>query len=167
MSQIPITNNSASPMYIGGYMILPGETRHIEEHHVPSHLRPEEAPAAVAAAPDAILELLDKSVPLVVEAITARDDLGQPLLADDDLAKLKTAEESGKARKGLMAAIAEEELKRANERQGGDPEMDKFAESLKAMSEDELFAQFDQVKEDPAAVAAIEAEFTRRQGGAK
>ncbi len=164
MSQVPITNNSASPMYMGGYMILPGETRHIEDHHVPSHLRAEEAPAAPKPAPNPILELLDKSVPLVVEAFTARDDLGQPLLADDDLVKLKTAEESGKARKGLMAAIAEEELKRANERQSGDPEMDKFAEALKAMSEDELFAQFDLVKENPAATAAIEAEFNRRQG---
>lgn len=167
MSLIPIKNDSQSPMYVGGFMILPGETRHIEDHHVPAHLRAAPEASTPAPAPDAIADLLGKPIPAIVEAITARDDRGAPTFSDEDLARLKTTEESGKARKGLMAAITEEELLRASEHQGADPDMDAFAESLKAMGEDELLGQLDLVKENPAAIAAVEAEINRRHGGAQ
>ena len=155
--RIDVTNNTAMPLYVGSNIVPPGETRDFPESQVPMHLRTaEESPPEAEAPKDAVLELLDSSIPEIVAALAD--------LSDEDLARLKAAEEAGKTRKGLMAALAEEELKRANERQSGDPEMDKFVESLKAMGEEELFGQFDLVKENPAAIAAIEAEFIRRQG---
>jgi len=174
MSLIPIENKTEMPIYVGSIMILPGETRHLEDHQVPLHLRPapaEEAPATAQGDPaeSAIRELLEHTVADLSALIRERKDDGQPKLSDDDLQRLKAAEEAGKARKGVLAAIAEEELRRADERQdGGDPDMDAFAASLKDMSDEELIEQTDLAQGNPSAVAAVENEINSRkakQGG--
>lgn len=169
MSPIPVENKTEMPMYVGSTMILPGETRHFEEHQVPAHLRP----AATTAAPEvpaedpadvAVRELLEHTVAEVAVLIQERKGDGQPTLSDDDLARLKAAEEAGKARKSLLAAIAEEELRRADERQDlGDPEMDAYVSSLKEMGDAELNAQIELVQDNPSAAAAVQNEIDARK----
>lgn len=106
--QIPVTNNTSNPLPVGGCYVMPGETRHFSEHQVPLHLRPAADKTEPEPPVDAVLVILDGSVPDVTQAL--------PDLSDDELARLKAAEEGGKTRTGVMKAIAEEELKRASAR---------------------------------------------------
>lgn len=107
--KIPVHNPSAMPIYVHGAMILPGETRHFDEQDVPTHLRPK--PAESEDAPDEsrydpLAELLAGSIKDIVAAF--------PDLADEDLARLEDLENAeASPRKGLLAAIGEEKLKRA------------------------------------------------------
>lgn len=106
--KIPVHNPSAMPIYVHGAMILPGETRHFDEQDVPTHLRPK--PVAEAepeqAPPCLMAQLRALGVKDCIEAF--------PDLADDDLAELEALENAeATPRKTLIAAIAEEKLKRA------------------------------------------------------
>ena len=114
MSKIPVTNNGKMNIWVGGQMIPPGETRHFEAHHVPPEYRP--APAAAPAEPE------DPSDPLEilragnVKEITA----GVPALSLEDLDRLEALENAAEVpRKGVLAAIAADRLRRAAEEGGG------------------------------------------------
>jgi hypothetical protein len=108
----PVTNRTAMPIYVGSTMIPAGETRHFPDDQVPEHLRPV-APADAAApvvttdAPptDPMAVLLEGTV----EDVTAQLGTLDPAQLD----ALDALEAAGKARKTLLAAIAEERLKRA------------------------------------------------------
>ncbi|MGD9836168.1 MAG: hypothetical protein AB7U92_25735 [Piscinibacter sp.] len=106
MDDIPIHNHSPMPLWVGGTMVPPGETRIFPMHQVPEHLRPAPVAAEPEAVVDLVLALLDGSVADVAEG------LGD--LLDESLDRLESAEKAGKARKGVMSAIAEERLRRAN-----------------------------------------------------
>lgn len=105
--KIPVSNNTAMPMYVAGMMIPPGETRHFDPEQVPVHLRP--APVAEPKEEtqfDPIEELRAGTVKEIVAQI--------PELADDVLEALGAAEQSDKnPRTSLLSAIAEEQLTRA------------------------------------------------------
>lgn len=104
--KIPVHNPTAMPIYVGAAMIPPGETRHFDEQDVPLHLRPAPVEAAPVAAPaDPLAELLKGNVASVVAALA---DL--PLA---DLERLGELERAGQARKGVLSAVAEELLVRA------------------------------------------------------
>lgn len=111
--KIPVHNPGAMPMYVAGLMIPPGETRHFDADLVPLHLRPA-APAPVADEPqyDPLAELLEGNVKAVVTAL--------PDLDDEDLARLGELEQArgDAARKGVLSAIAEETLTRADVKTG-------------------------------------------------
>jgi hypothetical protein len=113
MKQIPVYNAGPNLLPVGGMMIPPGETRHVPEIHVPKHLMPGAQPKQEAPKQDEILALLDGTIPEIIAAL--------PGLSADDYARLKTAEENGKTRKGLLDAFAEEDLRRAAE-QADEPE---------------------------------------------
>jgi hypothetical protein len=117
MAKIPVHNTTAMPIYVGASMVPAGEIRHFDEEDVPAHLRPaaqvEELPAPP---PDAIHKLVvSASKKEVLEAI--------PGLTDKDLARLgdeeqrRMTKDKPSARKEVLAAIAEEQLRRA-EQQG-------------------------------------------------
>lgn len=108
MKKIPVTNNTAMPIYIGAAMLPPGETRPFPEHQVPAHLRPKPIEQAEPESPPAITAILDKSIKEIVPLL--------PAYTDEELQVLKAAEEGGKTRDGVMKAIVEEELRRADER---------------------------------------------------
>jgi len=96
MNDVPVTNNGTNTMYVGGYSIPPNETRFIPAHHVPAHLQP--APvAAVEPVKDTLLDLLDENVKTIMQAL--------PDLSDEDLGRLKAAEDDGKTRKTVVNAI--------------------------------------------------------------
>ena len=109
---IPVTNNTAMPMYVGVHMIPAGETRHFPLDQVPEHLRPAapepEAPQATA---DPVADLLEGSVADIVPQLDA--------LTTEQLEALGEREQVGKARKTLLAEIAERLLKRAGGEGGG------------------------------------------------
>jgi hypothetical protein len=112
-TKIPVSNNTAMPIYVGGLMIPPGETRHFEAHQVPAHLRPQPAEAAPEPAPaDPLAELVKHKVADVAAAL--------PDLSDEDLARvLELDAADGNARKGVAEAVAAEQLRRAAEQSGG------------------------------------------------
>lgn len=110
--KIPVTNDTKMPIYVAGLMIPAGETRHFDLDQVPPHLRPQPAAPAPAAPADPLAELLKRKVVDVVSAI--------PALSDDDLQRLGDLEQTGAARKTLLGALAEELLKRADSRAGGE-----------------------------------------------
>lgn len=117
--KIPVHNQGAMPIYVGTAMVLPGETRHFDEQDVPSHLRPQPAeaePAPDESQYDPLAELLAGSIKDITAAFGD--------LSDEDLVHIEELEAAAESpRKGLMAAIAEEKLKRAaaKDEQGDKP----------------------------------------------
>ncbi|MCU0988019.1 MAG: hypothetical protein MUE63_00125 [Xanthomonadales bacterium] len=103
--QVPIENKGASPIYVGGMMIPPGETRHLAEDDLPPEYR-RSATAPVVEDEDPIAELLEGNVAEVTGALD--------LLNREWLVRMEAMELAGKNRKGVLAAIAEEMLRRAN-----------------------------------------------------
>jgi len=110
--KIPVHNSGDTVLPVGPYFVQPGDTRMIEEHFVPASLRPGEAPQEAPAEVDPVLDILDGSVPQVTEKLAG--------LSDPELQRLKQAEENGKTRQGVMKAIAEEELSRADAKAGSE-----------------------------------------------
>lgn len=105
--KIPVTNTGAMPIYVAGQMIPPGETRHFDADQVPHHLRPA-APEPEPEVPnDPITALIGHSVKDIVAQL--------PGLALEQLEQLGDLEQAkgDDARKTLLGAIAEEQLKRA------------------------------------------------------
>lgn len=98
MNKTPFTNSGNSPVYAGGKLVQPGETRMVDPNTVDG-LATTAAPEAPASSGPAnpLLALLDQAIPKVVEAI--RD------LSDTDLEAVRVAEEDGKTRKGVLEAI--------------------------------------------------------------
>lgn len=156
MKKIPVHNKTAMPIYVGAAMVLPGETRHFDEHEVPRHLRPkEDAPAKEQAAPaDPLAEMLKGTVKEVVAALA-----GMPL---SDIEKLGDLEQAGQERKGVLSAIADIQLNHA-------ANADMLAK-VAAFSDEELAAALEDAKTDinvdPDYLAALEAEAAKRNSGA-
>nr|MBL8410819.1 hypothetical protein [Dechloromonas sp.] len=103
--RIPIENTGSSPLYVGGKMIPPGETMTFEEEDLPAEHRPgataepEETPA------NPLAEILARSI--------AKAVLGLPDLSDTELKELELLEMAGGNRKGMLAEIMQETLRRA------------------------------------------------------
>lgn len=110
--KIPIYNNTAMPIYVGGAMIPPGETRHFDIEQVPHHLRPAAPAVEEEVAPNPLADILGHSVKDIVAML--------PALHDDDLVAIGEAEQRAeKPRTTLLGAIAEEQLKRAEAKAAG------------------------------------------------
>jgi hypothetical protein len=112
-NEIPVHNPGPGVMFVGVTMIPAGETRVFPRHHVPEHLLPgdavEDAPPPVDDRPAHVIEG-ERLAQLTVEQIMAE----LPTMPSEVLASLEAAEQAGKARKTLLAAIGEEVLKRAS-----------------------------------------------------
>lgn len=166
MSDIPVKNNTKNPWHVGGFMIPPGETRHLPEHHVPPHLRaqPVEAPPEAededTERRQAAEAVLAHKIPEIVKLL--------PTMSGEELALLEAQENSSeKPRKGLLEAIAEERLRRASDSQDGEQspaakEAEEFAKLAAEMSDEEL-AQELQDTEDEGLRAILEAEVQKRK----
>jgi hypothetical protein len=114
-----VTNDTPDVRYVGGRMIAPGEGREVDE--------PDEAPPVFEEPvldPDAPLrELLGGTVDAVKATLAE--------FGDDSLARLVVLEgEAEKPRKGVLEALANEQIRRADqklqgENLGGDQGLDK------------------------------------------
>jgi hypothetical protein len=90
-----VENTGSSPLWVAGVLIAPGEGREVPV--------PDEAPAPVEEdVPDldaALHELLAGNVTTVTAAL--------PGLSADTLLRLQALEQDGKARKGVLEALAD------------------------------------------------------------
>lgn len=110
MSRIPVTNNTAMPIYVGANMVPPGETRDFEDWQVPEHLKPAPAapePVAEEAAPSSMEVLRAEPVDKILREF---DEITDEQL--DELEALEMADE--KPRKSLIEAIDKLRLERAS-----------------------------------------------------
>lgn len=105
MNKIPFSNTGTTPVYAGGLLVRPGETRMIDPTTVDGGDASAEAPAPSGSPANPLLTLLDQSIPKVVEAIRE--------LSDADLEAVRQAEEDGKTRKGVLEAIEALRIERA------------------------------------------------------
>jgi hypothetical protein len=109
MKSVPFTNIGETTAHIDGKRIEPGQTRDVDPSMIPERLRKAVTADEAEDEPvDDITRILDNNIPEIESLL--------PDLSDDDLAKVKAAEMAGKTRSGLMKAIGEEELRRANEK---------------------------------------------------
>jgi hypothetical protein len=106
MKKVPFTNNGETTVHIDGKRIEPRQTRDVDPSKIPEKLRKTEADLPEAKPVDDITRILDNTIPEIEQLL--------PGLSDEELAAIKAAEEAGKTRAGLMKAIGEEELMRAN-----------------------------------------------------
>lgn len=103
MEKVHYHNKSDTPVYIGGVSIAPGAARLVDARLVPGAAVKTEAPPAG----DPLLDILDGSVADVVGKLEG--------MSDAELDQLEAAETGGKTRKGVLAGITEERLRRASE----------------------------------------------------
>ncbi|MBA1147432.1 hypothetical protein H0Z60_10225 [Ectothiorhodospiraceae bacterium WFHF3C12] len=106
--KVPYSNDKPHPVHVGGKLIMPGDTREVDESLIPRTAPAE--PVEPVDPGDPLLALLDGSVKEVTDAL--------PGLDDDQVRQLRAAEESGKTRSTLIAAIDETLLERAQARTG-------------------------------------------------
>lgn len=100
-----VTNDGDSPMYVGGQMIPPGETKVIEDGDAPPEFRAPAPPVEEEPAKDTLAEIAGFKADLILPLLAD--------LSDEDLARLQGLESEGKARKTVLEGIAAEGLKRA------------------------------------------------------
>lgn len=109
--RVPVENNSQMPIYVAGVMIPPGETRHFEEDQLPPEYRSSASPPVEEQPVDPLVTILAMNVADVVN--------GLPALSDEELDRLETLEAEGKARKGVIAAVTADRLRRAEAKVNG------------------------------------------------
>lgn len=98
--RIPVTNNTAMAITVGGHLVPPGETRDFAESQVPQHLRPPPESVAAPVDSDPLLSLLEHAVKDVVAKFGD--------LSDAEIAHLLELEEAGQARKTLVEALGKD-----------------------------------------------------------
>ncbi len=112
MAKRPYTNDTDSIQHIGTVTLWPGETREVEETLIPDH---QAAPQASPQGPGPLALLIQRNAPEVIAAL--------PTLDDEQLSSLDEMERATeKPRKGVLQAIAEEKLTRADRAQAGEGE---------------------------------------------
>jgi len=113
MAKIPHTNTTENIQHIGNTTLWPGDTREVEESLIPGKAPDQEAAPDPT---DPIAELLAENKGVIERQIQARDETGRPIIDMEALLTLEAAENATeKPRKGVLSAIAEEKLRRAQE----------------------------------------------------
>ena len=106
MEKVPYFNPGENPVYIGGTMVPPKDTRDVYASLIPGY-KPESSGSSSTSEPTYIVDvLMQKPASEIIAAI--------PSLAIEDLEKLGEAEQTGPARQEVLAAIAEHLLSQAN-----------------------------------------------------
>lgn len=109
-TRIPVTNTHPSNnLHVGGAVIRPGETRHIEAHLVPSE-HPKGAKGGAAVPESTTVDPMTTLVSEPIATITAT----LATLSDEQLVTLDGLESDGKDRLGVHEAIKAEQLRRAS-----------------------------------------------------
>lgn len=100
-----VENKGASVMFVGGKMIFPGASELVD---VPEDAEPDLATAGAEPELDGdapMLALLEQGVAKIVPVLAA--------MTGEELARMEALEAAGKNRKGLLAEVTVERLKRA------------------------------------------------------
>lgn len=98
----PFTNKTTAPVYVGPVLVRPGESRMVNSDHLPP-VDPVEA--TEPPKDDPLAALLKGDAKEVMAALAG--------LSAADLAAVLVLEQNGKARKTVLAEIAEQQIKRA------------------------------------------------------
>jgi hypothetical protein len=114
MMRVPIENKGQMPLYVAGVMIPPGEIRHFDDDQLPPEFRAPAEASADEVPLDPLLDILKMKMGDVAK--------GLPDLSDEELDRLEMLEVEGHNRKGVIAAVAEERLRRGELKaaQGGE-----------------------------------------------
>lgn len=113
--RIPITNNTAMPIYVGSSMIPAGETRDFEENDVPLHLRPAPASVVLVTVPDPAAARQSALAALLAQP-EVEILIALPRVPDEDLTALEAIEKAAeKPRQGVLEALGAELLARAGQ----------------------------------------------------
>lgn len=103
MPKVPHTNDTDKFMHVGSVTIPPGETRDVDPTLLPGYEPEEEEKPQEHDNP--LDDILLKSIADIVTLL--------PEVPSEQLLELEAMESVGKNRKGLLEAIAAEQLKRA------------------------------------------------------
>ena len=165
MEKVPVTNNTAMPIYVGSNMVPPGETRHFDLAEVPEHLRP--APAEVAA------EAVETDPVEALSAKSAKEIIGAiPGLTDQQLEQLGNLEQARETpRTTVLKAISETSLTRADiEALSEKPEAEIIA-AIAQLNEQQLekLGDIEQTRTEPraAVLAAVSEAILQRAEAVK
>lgn len=119
MGKIYVHNDTAGPIFKGGKFIPPGEGREVDADELPPGDKPDPEAAAGAGEGEStsterlagnLADLLKSPIKEIVPVLAD--------LSDESLAELAAAEEADQARKGLLSAITELQLQRAQAKAG-------------------------------------------------
>ncbi len=108
MNKIAYQNTSQEPQYIGGFLIMPGDTREVFAHDVPGY-NVTGVDQSQPVARHIVDVLIDGAEGDLIAAI--------PSLCDDDLIDMGEREQAGAARKSVLGAISEALLTRGQDKQ--------------------------------------------------
>lgn len=108
--RVPIENKGQMPLYVAGVMIPPGEIRHFEDDQLPPEYRAPADAISEAVPLDPLLDILKMKVADVAAGLAA--------LSDEELDRLEMLESEGQNRKGVITAVVEERLRRAEMKAG-------------------------------------------------
>jgi hypothetical protein len=155
MEKIPYTNDTAAPVYVGGLLVKPGQTRMIDPADAPNYAAALAAGQATAAGEpeNPTLKLLDRPVKDILPEL--------PALTDAQLDELEAGEADGKTRKGVLEAIAEQRVLRAEESLALENIANATPEQLQAVVEGQ-----DGRDHSHAFIAAVKVEIERRANAA-
>jgi len=112
---VAFKNPTPKYLTVGSKTIGPGETREVDEDHIPLYLKKEKSKKKEEKKLDPFLTILKSSVVEITKAIQGRNEDGSAVITTEDLDRLEQGEESSKNRIGVIAAITEERLARSNE----------------------------------------------------
>lgn len=101
--KLPFTNHGTAPIYVGAVLVRPGETRNVDPRYIPGAVV--ESAATPPPESKTIEAFLAGSAKDVIAALAG--------LSDADLALAEAAETADKARKSVLAEMAELKIKRA------------------------------------------------------
>lgn len=117
MGKIFLHNDTAAPKLMGGKLVPPGESREVDDIHMPPGEALAEGPAEEppAGGPDPLANLRDMLAQPLKAIVPQLPDFSDETLAE--LAGLEGLSET--PRKGLLSAIGELQLQRAQAKTGG------------------------------------------------
>lgn len=130
-----IENTTGSPLFVGGKLIPPGESRDIDVALLPPERCDAPAPAAVSAAPDLAAQVQALHAHPVKEIVAELPSLTQEAF---DLLCQAEAEHT-KPRSSLLAALDAERIRRANAQMEADAEAS-YQKQLAELTPEQLAA---------------------------
>lgn len=112
---VAFRNPTNKYLTVGNKTVGPGETREVDEDHIQPSFKKEKSKKKEEKKLDPFLTILKSPVVEITKVIQGRNEDGSAVITTEDLDRLEQGEESGKNRIGVIAAITEEQLFRANE----------------------------------------------------
>ena len=147
MAKVPCHNPGSSPRHVGGVMVMPGQTRMVEESDlgIVAATKPEPKPS------DPLLVLLDLSVPNFTSTLAGLVVDGE--IDQQALDRLTAAEAAGVARKGIAAVLEESTLQLA----ARETRLTATLKSLESAESGQAYTSAIEAEDDPVIIRVLTA----------